>query len=112
VLDASGAIVRDPPLAPGQVRRPGTPLTQELKPGQTRKEIEGVFVVQNGHAVFTAIKTGIVGEKFFEVLTGLKETDEVINGPFSSVRGMRDGDEVKVTGTGSTSATAPGGPKK
>ena len=29
------------------------------------------------------VKTGIAGEKYFEVLSGLKEGDEVITGPFS-----------------------------
>ena len=32
------------------------------------------------------VKTGIAGEKYFEVLSGLKEGDAVITGPFASVR--------------------------
>ena len=42
---------------------------------------------------------GIAGEKFFEVLSGLKDGDEVITGPFTSVRSLKDGDAVKVTTT-------------
>jgi HlyD family secretion protein len=68
----------------------------ELKPGQSRKELEGVFVVRNAKAEFTPVKTGIAGEKFFEVLSGLKEGDAVIVGPFSSVRELGDGAAVKV----------------
>ena len=60
--------------------------------------------MQNGRAIFTAIKTGIAGEKFFEVLTGLKDGDSVIVGPFSSVRSLKDGDQVKVT----AAVTVPG----
>jgi len=71
----------------------------ELQPGQTRKEIEGSFVIRDGRAVFTPIKVGIAGEKFFEVLEGLAEGDEVITGPFASVRTLKDGDPVKVTTT-------------
>ena len=41
---------------------------QELKPGQTRKEVEGVFVVREGKAEFLPIKMGIAGDKYFEVL--------------------------------------------
>ena len=52
----------------------------ELKPGQERKELEGVFVVQDNKAVFVPVKTGIAGEKYFEVLSGLKENDQVIVG--------------------------------
>jgi HlyD family secretion protein len=96
VVDADGKIVREP-VEPGQenrLRRAVAP--KELKPGQSRKELEGVFVIANGKAVFTPLKVGIGGDKFFEVLDGLKAGDEVITGPFSSVRGMKDGDPVKI----------------
>ena len=68
----------------------------ELKPGQTRKETEGVFIVRDGKAEFLPIKMGIAGDKYFEVLSGLKSGDQVITGPYNSVRGMADGDLVKV----------------
>ena len=45
-----------------------------------------MFVVRDNKAVFVPVKTGIAGEKYFEVLSGLKEGDEVITGPFASVR--------------------------
>jgi len=70
--------------------------SQELKPGQTRKETEGVFVVRDGRAEFTPIKMGIAGDKFFELLSGLNAGDQVITGPYNSVRGMADGDAVKI----------------
>lgn len=97
VVNADGSIVRTPPPPPGSApsRRPVAPA--ELQPGQTRKEIEGAFLVVDGKAVFTPIKVGIAGEKYFEVLSGLKEGDEVITGPFTSVRSLKDGDAVKVT---------------
>lgn len=102
VVNADGSLVRDEIPAEGQpaTRRPTTPA--ELKPGQERKEIEGAFVIKDGRAIFTPIKVGIAGEKFFEVLSGLSEGDEVVTGPFSSVRTLRDGDQVKVSNTGST----------
>jgi HlyD family secretion protein len=96
VVDEAGKIVPVDPPARGQgPNRPVVPV--ELKPGQTRKEIEGVFVMRTGRAAFVPVKTGIAGEKFFEVLGGLTEGDEVITGPFASVRTMKDGDEVKVS---------------
>ena len=76
-------------------RRPAPPA--ELKPGQTRKEIEGVFMIRDGYAEFVPVKVGIAGEKYFEVLSGLKPGDEVITGPFASVRGMRAGDAVRLS---------------
>jgi HlyD family secretion protein len=96
VVDEKGAIVREPVTAGAPPRRAGGLQAAELKPGQERKEIEGVFVVRDGKAVFEAVKTGIAGEKFFEVLSGLKDGDSVVVGPFSSVRQLADGAAVKV----------------
>jgi HlyD family secretion protein len=97
VLDASGEIVREP-VTDRRRRRSVEPsvAASELKPGQTRKELEGVFVVRDGRAVFLPVKTGIAGDKYFEVLSGLEGGEQVIVGPFSSVRELRDGDEVKI----------------
>lgn len=96
VYDANGQIVREPRT---DKRRPTTAeptaAAAELKPGQTRKETEGVFVLRSGRAEFVPIKVGIAGDKYFEVLSGLKEGDQVITGPYNSVRGMVDGDQVK-----------------
>ena len=98
VYDANEQIVREPRT---EKRRPTTTVettasAAELKPGQTRKETEGVFVLRSGRAEFVPIKVGIAGDKYFEVLSGLKEGDQVITGPYNSVRGMADGDQVKV----------------
>jgi HlyD family secretion protein len=108
VVDAEGQIVKPETPAPGQKAPVGPPrpgVMPELKPGQSRKEIEGVFLVKDGRAVFQPVKVGIPGEKYFEVLEGLKEGDEVITGPFTSVRNLRDAQEVHVTGTGPLSTT-------
>jgi HlyD family secretion protein len=96
IYDANGQVVKEPRNE--KRRRTPEPVAAaaELKPGQTRKETEGVFVVRGGKAEFVPIKMGIAGEKYFEVLSGLKASDEVITGPYNSVRGMADGDLVKV----------------
>jgi HlyD family secretion protein len=47
--------------------------------------------------VFVPVKTGIAGERYFEVLEGLNEGDDVITGPFASVRSLREGDAIRVT---------------
>jgi HlyD family secretion protein len=96
VVDEKGVLVREPAAPGGRPARPGGVQAAELKPGQERKELEGVFVVRDGKAVFEPIKTGIAGEKYFEVLSGLKEGDSVIVGPFSSVRQLGDGAQVKI----------------
>jgi HlyD family secretion protein len=103
VVDDKGAIVREP-VTPGQGRRPATPVG-ELKEGQERKELEGVFVVTDNTVRFEPVVTGIAGERYFEVISGLKEGDQVITGPFSSVRELRDGATVRATPAPRTAGT-------
>jgi HlyD family secretion protein len=99
VVDAEGRIVRPETPATGRsgaaARRSVRP--SDLEPGQELEEIEGAFVVEDGRAVFRAVRIGIAGEKHFEVLSGLEEGTVVITGPFASVRNLRDGDDVRTT---------------
>ena len=99
IYDANGQVVKEskndkPRRASSSVETVAS--AQELKPGQTRKEAEGVFVLRNGKAEFLPIKMGIAGDRYFEVLSGLDTGDLVITGPYNSVRGMADGDAVRV----------------
>ena len=95
VYDAKGDVVKKPRTEnPRPAQPPTTP--QELEPGQTRKETEGVFVIRSGAAAFIPVKIGIAGDRYFEVLSGIKAGDEVITGPFNNARTMNDGDPVRV----------------
>jgi HlyD family secretion protein len=72
----------------------------EVKPGAEKaenapKEEEGVFVVENGKAVFKAIKTGLLGELSIEVVDGIKEGETLITGPFRILRDLKAGDLVR-----------------
>lgn len=96
VYDADGQIVRQP-----REERRGRSVepvasAETLPEGQTRREAEGVFVMRDGVAEFVPVRTGIAGDRHFEVLDGLKEGDQVITGPFASVRDLADGDKVRV----------------
>jgi HlyD family secretion protein len=106
VVDEESNIVKPEAVAAGA--RPPATGPAALKPGQSHKEFEGVFIVRDGKAEFTPVATGIAGEKYFEVLKGLKDGDQVITGPFSSVRMLKEGDVVNVS-SGQGTATAPGG---
>ena len=97
VYDKAGNIVR-PPKQDGKKKAPNpTPAAAaELPEGQTRKETEGVFVMRDKNAEFVPVRTGIAGERYFEVLSGVKLGDKVITGPFNSVRDLQDADEVRL----------------
>jgi HlyD family secretion protein len=100
-FDPQGKVVKAPKVEPGRRPTPGGAEAAELKPGFTRKETEGVFTVdKENRARFIPVKTGIAGDKFFEVLDGLKVGDRVITGPFASVRTLAEGALVKVEETG------------
>ncbi len=61
-----------------------------------REEIQGVFVVENNKAVFHKVDTGITGATDIEVLTGLKESDQIITGSYKVIRTIRNQAPVKI----------------
>jgi HlyD family secretion protein len=102
--DANGQVIKEPQdnkprrrNSTGSVVDP-VASAAELKPGETRKETEGVFVVRDKskNVEFVPIKIGIAGDKYFEIRSGLKRGDQVVTGPYNSVRNIADGDPVKV----------------
>jgi HlyD family secretion protein len=99
-FDAAGAVVRRPPDERRRRRDLEPSVSAEEPAGASRREVEGVFVVRDGRAEFVPVKTGIAGDRYFEVLEGLHPGDEVITGPFSSVRELADGDPVRVQPAG------------
>lgn len=60
------------------------------------EEIQGVFVVNNGHAEFHKVETGITGATDIEVLSGLQENDHIITGTYKVIRTIRNEAPVKV----------------
>ncbi len=96
IVDGKGAIVRRPRRDRDQSTAAPSLTDEELEPGQTRTELEGVFLARDRLAEFTPVKVGIAGERYFESLEGLKEGDVVITGPFESVRQLEDGDRVRI----------------
>jgi HlyD family secretion protein len=105
LFDDHGTMIHQPPPRKGSSIEPTVSASTDPPPGHTRKEVEGVFVLQHDRAVFTPIKVGIAGERYFEVLSGVQPDDQVITGPFASVRELADGAEVKIAQT-SSSTTA------
>ena len=59
------------------------------------KEEEGVFVVEDGKAVFRKVETGLLGELSVEILNGLKEGETMITGPFRDLRDLKPGEAVR-----------------
>ncbi|MDH4035980.1 MAG: efflux RND transporter periplasmic adaptor subunit [Candidatus Krumholzibacteria bacterium] len=63
---------------------------------EARRDIEGVFVVENGIATFREVRVGIAGQSHFEVQGGLQEGATVVSGPFKTISDLVDRSRVKV----------------
>jgi HlyD family secretion protein len=61
-----------------------------------KEEIQGVFVVAGMKAEFRKVETGITGATDIEVLSGLKDGDEIITGSYKVIRTLRNEAKVKV----------------
>jgi HlyD family secretion protein len=102
----AGQLVREPPPRRKRSAEEQTATRVETPEGHNRKETEGVFLFQDGKAVFTPLKTGVAGEQYFEVTEGLKGGDQVITGPFASVRELADGESVRLQNNNNSSRTS------
>ncbi len=60
-----------------------------------KKELQGVFVVQNNKAKFVPVETGVAGVTDIEILSGLKESDTIVTGSYKVLRSLRNGARVK-----------------
>jgi len=67
------------------------------KDKKKKKEIEGVFVIEEERAKFVEVKTGIADQQNIEIVTGINEDDMVVIGSYKILRTLKDGDKVKVT---------------
>lgn len=56
---------------------------------------EGVYIVQNSRAKFVPVDKGILGELMIEIKSGLEEGQEVVVGPYSALRLLKDGTLIK-----------------
>ncbi|MCB2377066.1 efflux RND transporter periplasmic adaptor subunit [Hymenobacter sp. BT635] len=71
------------------------PVSTKAAPKTDIQEV--VFVVRNGKAVMTPVKTGISDFANIEIRSGLQAGDEVVSGPFRAVaKTLKDGNQVVV----------------
>lgn len=61
-----------------------------------KEELQGVFVIQGEKAVFRKVDTGISGATDIEVLSGLKDGDEIVTGSYKVIRTLRNEARIKV----------------
>jgi HlyD family secretion protein len=67
-----------------------------------QKEIQGVFVVRGGKALFVPVQTGITGVTDIEVTKGLQPGDVIVTGSYKALRTLRPGTRVKIDNSASS----------
>jgi HlyD family secretion protein len=71
-----------------------------------KEELQGVFIIRDGKAEFVQVKTGITGPTDIEVLSGLKDGDQIITGTYKVIRTLRNFAKVKVNNKVFTATTS------
>lgn len=70
-------------------------------------DLQGVFVVRNGRAVYTQVKTGVMGAMNVQITQGLKPGEEIVTGSYEVLRTLKNNTKVRVNN--SVSALGPTG---
>ncbi len=105
-----GALVIRQPEAKGTPGAPTPAPTPTPQPGRPEpvvaraKDVEGVYVVGGGKAEFRPVTTGIKGEMDVEAVSGLKEGEEIVVGPFKALRDLSPGAQIVVDNSMKTGA--------
>jgi HlyD family secretion protein len=61
-----------------------------------KRDVEGVFVVgKDNRVTFRPVKVGIAGEKYFEVLSGLRPGERIVAGTYQAIRELKDSTLVR-----------------
>jgi HlyD family secretion protein len=93
------ALTMHDPAADKAKGQGGVQAASSASTGAKSAPAQGVFVLatEKGklRAKFVPVTTGITGATDIEVLSGLNEGQEIVTGPFKTLRGLKDGSLVK-----------------
>jgi HlyD family secretion protein len=63
-------------------------------PAKKKKDVDGVFTVKQGRAIFAPVQSGIRDQQYVEISAGLADGDSVIIGPYRTLRTIKHGDYI------------------
>jgi HlyD family secretion protein len=90
----------------GKVEASANPAAPAKDKDKGKEEVQGLFAVRQGRAVFVPIEAGIMGSTDMEIVKGVQSGDEIVTGSFSVLRTLKNNTKVKID----NSAMTPGGP--
>jgi HlyD family secretion protein len=109
------ALVMHDPAADAQKSNGGVQAATTTSPGSSKSNpVQGVFVVEKDphgrlRAKFVPVSTGITGATDIEVLSGLAPGQEIVTGPYKTLRDLKGGSLLKrdkaATSTASTTSS-------
>lgn len=86
----------EPKPADGKVVQAAATKPDPVAEKAKKEEIQGVFVVSGGKAVFKKVETGVTGATDIEVVNGLAEGDQIVTGTYQVIRTILNETTVKV----------------
>jgi HlyD family secretion protein len=86
----------EPKPANGKVVQAAATKLDPVAEKAKKEELQGVFVVSGGKAVFKKVETGITGATDIDVVTGLGEGDQIVTGTYQVIRTIVNETQVKV----------------
>jgi len=97
-------VQRDPVLEKALAENAGkasvVSASTSSSPAHKPQPVQGVYVLRTEHkktrAIFVPITTGVTGATDIEVLTGLKDGDEIVTGRYRILRTLKSGTAVKI----------------
>jgi HlyD family secretion protein len=63
---------------------------KEEENSKNGEQEEGVYVIENSRVKFFPVEKGIMGEMMIEIISGLEEGQEIVVGPYSALRQLKD----------------------
>ena len=86
----------EPKPANGKVVQAAATKPDPVAEKAKKEEIQGVFVVSGGKAIFKKVETGVTGATDIEVVSGLNEGDQIVTGTYQVIRTILNETQVKI----------------
>ncbi|HEY2807031.1 MAG TPA: efflux RND transporter periplasmic adaptor subunit [Gemmatimonadales bacterium] len=81
----------------GAPAAPAVAMSRDTSAAGKKKDIEGVFVVDTTTmtARFRPVHVGITGDDYFEVISGVREGETIVAGPYQAIRDLKNRSKVR-----------------
>ncbi|HKI01762.1 MAG TPA: efflux RND transporter periplasmic adaptor subunit [Thermoanaerobaculia bacterium] len=75
------------------------PVDAAAEGGGKGRDVKVVYLIENGVVRQQRVETGISDETHVELISGVKAGQQVVTGPYRTLKGLKEGDKVAVSKT-------------